>query len=39
MRKKEKGGLSRMREKNRIAIVLAAFIGVAAVWLHIRRKK
>jgi len=28
-----------MREKTIIAIVLVAFIGGAAAWLHIRRKK
>jgi len=28
-----------MRGKTIIAIVLVAFIGGAAVWLHLRRKK
>jgi len=28
-----------MREKTIIAIVLVAFIGGAAAWLHFRRKK
>ena len=36
---KRKGGLNRMRKKTIIAIVLVVFIGGAAAWLHIRRKK